>query len=157
MSKLKMLFWSLVIFITTFELDRVTKQYALDHFDGPGHITQKVNQFLSFELAFNRGVTGGMFHTQDSFWFFVLSIFVGCIALLLGLYAYARWKRESIIFGEALALSGAFSNLIDRVLYGGVIDFIVLSYKQWYFPVFNIADVCIVLGVIIVFFVHVHE
>ncbi|MDR3550674.1 MAG: signal peptidase II [Candidatus Babeliales bacterium] len=153
MKKPTILLWSLIIFISTFQLDRVVKQYALDHWTNP----QEVNQFLSFQLVFNRGVTGGLFHTENPFWFIILSIFVACIALTLGIYAYMRWRDAGIIFGEALVLSGAFSNLIDRVLFGGVIDFIALSWGDWYFPVFNIADSCIVIGVLIIFFVHLYE
>lgn len=153
MKKSSILLWSLIIFISMFQLDRITKQYALDHWTD----RQEVNQFLSFDLVLNRGVTGGLFHTQNPFWFIILSILVACIALMLGAYAYMRWRDASIIFGEALVLSGAFSNLIDRVLYGGVIDFIALSWSDWHFPVFNIADSCIVIGVLIIFFVHVRE
>jgi len=108
-------------------------------------------------LVFNRGVTGGLFHTQNPFWFIFLSILVACIALILGVYAYRRWRDAGFVLGEVLVLSGAFSNLIDRVLYGGVIDFIALSWGDWHFPVFNIADSCIVIGVFIIFFVHVRE
>lgn len=159
MNKAKILLWSLVIFITTFEFDRVTKQYALDNFapsadGGPGYISHKINQFLSFELVFNRGVTAGMFHTENPLGFLLLSIFVALIALLLAVYTYFRWRQESIIFAESVVLSGAVSNLIDRMLYGGVIDFIVVSFYGWQFPVFNIADTCIVLGVIAIFLMH---
>lgn len=153
MKKSAIFFWSLLIFISTFQLDRIFKQYALDHWDN----AQVVNQFLSFQLVFNRGVTGGLFHTENPLGFIILSIFVACIALMLGVYAYLRWRDAGIIFGEALVLSGAFSNLIDRLLYGGVIDFIALSWGDWNFPVFNIADLCINIGVLIIFFVHVRE
>lgn len=153
MNKAKILLWSLVIFITTFEFDRVTKQYALDHWV----TAQKINQFLSFELVFNRGVTAGMFHTENPLGFLLLSIFVACIALVLAVYAYFRWCQESIIFAESVVLSGAVSNLIDRILYGGVIDFIAVSFYGWQFPVFNIADTCIVLGVIAIFLMNMRK
>jgi signal peptidase II len=46
-------------------------------------------------------------------------------------------------------LAGAIGNLIDRINLGYVIDFIALHYQNWYFPVFNVADVCITIGAII--------
>jgi len=153
MNKLTMLLWSLVLFIFTFQFDRITKQYALTHLVE----RHEINQFLSFELLFNRGVTGGLFHTHSSFWFVLLSLIVTSIALILGVYTYYRWKNTGFILGEVLVLSGAFSNVIDRVLYGGVIDFIAVSWGDWFFPIFNIADVCIVIGVLIIFFVHMQD
>ncbi len=58
----------------------------------------------------------------------MVSIVVACIALVLGFYAYRRWQETGFILGEVLVLSGALSNLIDRVVYAGVIDFIALSW-----------------------------
>jgi len=153
MKKSRIVLFYLIIFFVTFAADRATKQYALGHWQHK----QEVNQFLSWQLVFNRGVTAGMFHTENSFWFMLLSIFVACVASILAAYAYFRWKEQHSIFGEIIVLSGAISNLIDRVVYGGVIDFIVISYGDWYFPVFNIADSCIVIGIMIIFFTHIKE
>jgi signal peptidase II len=51
-----------------------------------------------------------------------------------------------------LVLGGALGNVIDRVLWGHVIDFIRVHYEQWYFPAFNIADSAITLGAILLIF-----
>ncbi len=65
MTKSSTLLWSLILFISTFQLDRITKQYALDNF----FTSKEINQFLSFDLVFNRGVTAGLFHTENPFGF----------------------------------------------------------------------------------------
>jgi signal peptidase II len=54
-------------------------------------------------------------------------------------------------WGLIFMISGAIGNVIDRVRFGAVIDFISLHYKKWYFPTFNVADMAISLGVILVF------
>jgi signal peptidase II len=69
------------------------------------------------------------------------------VTLFLGSYAYHRWHDNKIIIGEVIVLAGGISNLIDRALYQGVIDFIALSWGPLSWPVFNVADVCIVFGV----------
>jgi len=48
----------------------------------------------------------------------------------------------------ALVLGGALGNLIDRALFGHVIDFLVVHYDQYYFPAFNVADAAISLGAV---------
>ena len=61
-----------------------------------------------------------------------------------------RKKAGDIILGQVLVVAGGFGNLCDRVWYGYVIDFIHVHYKQWSYPYFNVADMCIVVGVFII-------
>jgi signal peptidase II len=68
------------------------------------------------------------------------------------LYAYHQYLCGNSIIGEVCVVTGSLSNLIDRVVYHGVIDFIILSYNDFSWPVFNIADTIIVLGVGIMIF-----
>jgi signal peptidase II len=51
-----------------------------------------------------------------------------------------------------LILSGAIGNVIDRILYGAVVDFIDIHYMTWHWPAFNIADSAITIGVILLIF-----
>jgi len=64
-------------------------------------------------------------------------------------FAYYNYKQGNNIAAEVCIIAGSISNLIDRVIYGGVIDFIILSYGSLSWPVFNVADAMIVLGVIL--------
>ena len=57
-------------------------------------------------------------------------------------------QKGKSITGFLLILSGALSNVLDRVVYHGVIDFIVVHYGNWYWPTFNIADVAIEFGAV---------
>ena len=79
------------------------------------------------------------------------------ITFLLISFAYHRWCDARLIVGELLIIAGSASNIIDRFFYRGVIDFILLSCKGWSFPVFNLADVAIVLGVILMFIGVYHD
>lgn len=139
-----------VMFWVIFIADRVTKQWALCCAQEP----YVINDLLSFELMLNRGVSWSMFHSESSLIFGVVTLAVIGIAALLSYYAYTRYRAGISIAGELLILAGALSNIVDRVMYHGVIDFIVCTYNSWTFPVFNIADVAIIGGVIYMLWTH---
>ena len=60
--------------------------------------------------------------------------------------------RRVLSLGLALVLGGAIGNLIDRILYGYVVDFILFYYHEWSYPAFNIADTAITCGVALILF-----
>lgn len=127
-----------------FILDRATKMAALLWC---ADSAQTITSFLSFELFYNRGVAWSFLHYDNDYMFIGLSVVIGAITALLCWYAYYQYVRGNSIVGEVCIIVGSVSNLIDRAVYHGVIDFIILSYHDWSWPVFNIADAAIVLGV----------
>lgn len=129
-------------------IDRMTKLYAL-HFFG---IPKQITPFLDFHLVFNRGVSWGLFHSDQQTIFMWISIIIAFVIAALAFYTYVLWMNYQSIVGELLILAGAVSNLYDRMMYQGVIDFIHLSADSWHWPVFNVADMAIVLGVCIVIY-----
>lgn len=142
----------LVLFTTGFVIDRLTKHWVLHHVEGE----QKINEFLSFDFVINRGISWSMFHSEADSAFYLLTFVISLVLLFLTAYALRRLRNGKVIIGEVLILSGGISNIFDRIVYNGVIDFIVLSYQSYTWPVFNIADVCIVLGVFILL-IHVYR
>lgn len=131
-------------------MDRITKQSALTYAVQP----QVVNDYVSFELMFNRGVSWSMFHSDTTLTFGLVTVAVMGITVSLTYYAYRRMYAGHTIIGELLILAGASSNIIDRCIYHGVIDFVALTCGSWTFPVFNIADVSIIIGVILMLWTH---
>ena len=132
-----------VVFVLVFIADRITKFFALQLYD----TSYDVNPFLSFDLVFNRGVSWSMLYFHDDARFFLVTGLVMAITCLVTWVAYQRWQAYKVIIGEVLILAGAFSNMLDRFIYRGVIDFVVVSFDGWVWPAFNIADVAIVCGV----------
>ena len=131
-----------------FIIDRVTKLAALRWCADSAHT---ITSFLSFEVFYNRGVTWSFFHCESNYMFVILSLIIAAITALVCWHAYHQYIRGCLALGEVCIIAGSLSNLIDRAVYHGVIDFIILSYKDWSWPVFNIADAVIVLGVGIMF------
>lgn len=124
-------------------IDRYTKIWVLDRLDGVRTITD----YLSFDFVLNRGISWGMFNNDSEGTFLLITAAVVGLILFLATFAWNRFKHDHLILGEVLVLGGAISNLVDRFLYRGVVDFIVFSYEGWSFPAFNVADTCVVVGV----------
>lgn len=149
MNSTARLLFSFILFITVGLIDQMSKQYILHH----AKTKYYVNAMLAFTPpTFNRGIAGGMLHTHDGIGFLALSILIMLIVAGFAVYTYRRWSTGCSIIGETLVLSGALSNVLDRILYHGVVDFILLHHAKWSFPIFNVADAAITLGVFIMFF-----
>ena len=58
-------------------------------------------------------------------------------------------NQSRLLLALTLILGGALGNVIDRLAYGHVIDFLLFYWRNWYYPAFNIADTCITLGAIL--------
>ncbi len=129
--------------IVFFVLDRLTKYYVVNTYPQ----RWVINQFISIQPTLNRGISWGILHSTSNWVFVIVSFLIVLITIVLVFYTYFRWQQGFWIGGECLVLAGSFSNIIDRVIYQGVIDFIVLSINTWSWPVFNIADVVIVVGI----------
>lgn len=135
-----------ILFLSVISFDRISKSYAL-MLDSEYYI----NCFCSFRLIFNRGIMAGALQFDGAlFW-----LITACIILVYGFLVHhtvSRFLNNDSILGEVMVLAGGFSNIIDRFLYGGVVDFILLSYGQWSWPIFNAADAAIVIGVMYMIF-----
>jgi len=123
--------------------DRITKYFALAHCR-EGCI---LNQFLSLNLAFNRGISWGTFSQAPGNVFYLVTALVVLVTFGLASYTIRRMRMGKSIWAELLVLAGSFSNMFDRFVHGGVVDFILVSYGTYSWPMFNVADICIVTGV----------
>ncbi|MBA1146515.1 lipoprotein signal peptidase [Ectothiorhodospiraceae bacterium WFHF3C12] len=109
-----------------------------------------VMPMLNMTLSFNTGAAFSFLHDQSGWqrWFFAALALVVSGALVVWLARLGRsfgWQG----LGIALILGGAVGNLIDRLAYGHVIDFIDVYYGDWHWPAFNIADSGITVGAVI--------
>ena len=142
----------LVIFTLTFSpiivLDLVTKRWALEALSYSS--SQLFGGLIPLTLAFNKGAAFGISIGEDSRWFFVPVTMVALV-LLGGLLKEASKNDFLRIFSISLVISGALGNLYDRVRWGrGVVDFIgPIDLGRWDFPIFNIADMAISCGAIL--------
>jgi signal peptidase II len=144
---MRWLWLSLIVIL----LDQATKQIAESLLTYRQSVY--VMPFFDFTLLYNEGAAFSFLSNQGGWqrWFFIL-LALGVVAVMLGWIS--RLKREEKWTAVALALivGGALGNVIDRILFGHVIDFIHLHYEKFYWPAFNIADSAIFVGVVIMLY-----
>lgn len=111
-----------------------------------------IEPFLNWTLAYNYGAAFSFLADAGGWqkWFFSGLALVMSLFLIVYLIKAPR-KATLLSFGLALVLGGAVGNLIDRLLHGHVIDFIHVHYANvWDYPIFNIADMGISIGVVLI-------
>lgn len=104
-----------------------------------------INNFFYITKVYNEGASWSILWGMR-----ILLILIG-IVVLIGLLYYQRKFKENNrnILAFSLLYAGIIGNLIDRIIYGYVIDFIDFKLFSYDYPVFNIADICIVVGIIL--------
>ena len=105
-----------------------------------------INNFLYFTYAKNTGIA---FSFLEGNMLFIISMTLIIVVLLIK-YVYNKKLdlKEKISYG--LVLGGAIGNLFDRIIYGYVIDFIDVYIFGYDYPIFNVADSCVVVGIILI-------
>lgn len=137
----RILFWGITVGVLA--LDQVTK-YLVRSYLSPGESHTFIPGLLDLTYVRNVGAAFGIFPGRQP-------IFVATsVAVLIAVWAYWRRSHPSqwpLVSAIALIVSGAVGNLIDRVFLGRVTDFLATSFVD--FPVFNVADSAISVGVTI--------
>jgi signal peptidase II len=127
-------------------VDQISKWLILDRM-GDVHHTLPVTSFLNFALVWNKGITFGLFnHGREQTLSYILIAVALIILVLLGRWL---WRTSSMTVALALGgiMGGAVGNVIDRVRYGAVVDFLDFYYRDYHWYAFNVADAAIVTGV----------
>ncbi len=135
---------ALFIVLPILIIDQLTKFIVLKNFQ-PGESLPIIKNIFHISLVLNKGVAFGVLQEQGTK--FVWIIYVCAIIITFILISYKKFfhKGRSTQVFLSLILAGAIGNLIDRVRFGYVIDF--LDFRIW--PVFNIADSAITIGTIL--------
>ncbi len=117
------------------------------------HRPVAVAPMFNLTLSYNRGAAFSFLADAGGWqrWFFLA--LAGVISAVLVAWMRRLSPRQRITgMALALVLGGAVGNLIDRAVYGHVIDFLDVYYERWHWPTFNVADSAITLGVALLFF-----
>ena len=133
---------------SVFLIDLLSKNKIISIFkDG---VVEKiyVNEYLDFILVFNTGISYGLFSGGGDFQKWILI----SLSILIIIFLLSFIRNESSILSKlsiSFIIGGALGNVLDRFIYGAVVDFISLHAKGFSWYIFNIADMFIVLGVIL--------
>ncbi|ETT57303.1 signal peptidase II [Paenibacillus sp. FSL H8-0457] len=104
-----------------------------------------IGDFFLITSSRNRGAAFGIL--QDQLWFFIIVTIIVVGGIVWYLRKVSKEGRKLLPTALALVLGGALGNFIDRLIMGEVVDFLQFNFGSYTFPIFNIADSCIVIGV----------
>lgn len=126
-------------------LDQFSKWLVLDVARVPEHMIE-VTPFFNLVMVWNTGVSFGMFAGMHEHQALALTLLTSLIALGLCIWLW-RARELFMAFALGLIIGGAVGNIIDRVRFGAVADFLDFHAFGWHWPAFNVADAAIVVGV----------
>jgi signal peptidase II len=142
--------WTILLSLATVGVivfvDRVTKIFFSDLLSH-GESLPVIRNVFHMTLVHNTGIAFGLFKDQGIV--FIIIPLIAVFLLIFNIYSYKSHRQDfslSYIVALSLILGGAIGNLIDRVSFGYVIDFI--DFRVW--PVFNVADSAITIGALII-------
>lgn len=135
--------------IAVFILDQLAKYWIVEVVQLQQHGWVPVAPFLTLTWVANYGVSLGLFQAGNDTMRWLLVAGTGAIAALVGMWI-ARERVRGDVIALGLVLGGALGNIVDRIRYGYVVDFIHVQYGWFDFKyVFNVADAAISVGVIL--------
>jgi signal peptidase II len=144
-SNNKFFYINLIIIISIFILDRVTKLYViyLDKINSGSEIY--LSKYLNIYLIWNEGIAFGLFSFDEKNLYNYLTIFILIIVVFILFWIIKSKGIQK--YALSMISGGALGNLFDRILYRAVPDFIDLHINNFHWFIFNIADIFITIGV----------
>ena len=140
----------LLLSLTVIGLDQWSKYAVLGSFKF--NEVKPVFSFLNLTLRYNRGVAFSFLSAAADWHVILLIMFVLVIAVII-LVCLLRLPRHDYLaaLGFSLVLGGAIGNVIDRIQFGYVVDFIDFHIKAWHYATFNVADAAVCVGAFCLF------
>jgi signal peptidase II len=134
-----------LVFITVVVLDQLSKWWILTDVMNPPAIIP-LTDFFNLVLSFNRGISFGMLSSDYQMMAYVLSGVA--VVISIGFLVWMHYAETRLLaFGLAMTAGGAIGNVIDRLRFGAVVDFLDFYVSDYHWPAFNFADSAITLGV----------
>ena len=140
LKKNNLIFFSLIIIF--FSLDRITKIKVINEFENQVFF---VNNFLNIDLIWNIGIGFGLFSTDSSFIYNLITLLILIVIISLFYLLIKSSNLDKLIY--TTIIGGALGNFYDRLVYKGVPDFIDLHFNNFHWFTFNVADIFITTGI----------
>lgn len=142
--------FGVLIAVLIFIADQVTKSYVLYGLDLEFAGMIPVMPFVDFVLVWNRGISYGLFQQHEDWGRYALVALSLAISAGLAIWLFRLRNSQNgrlLALALGLLIGGALGNVVDRLIYGAVVDFVLLHWGEWRWYVFNVADAAIVAGV----------
>jgi len=136
----------IIIILTIFFFDRITKIYLINLQANGTDIDFYIYSFLNFYLVWNTGIGFGLASIETNIYYHVLTAIIAVINF--GLIYFLIKSKGIYAYFVAIIIGGSLGNLFDRIYYYAVPDFIDLHLNNYHWFIFNVADIFITVGII---------
>lgn len=134
--------YSILLIVIIFALDRFSKNEIINMYS---ENTYYVNEFLNFNLIWNTGIGFGLFSSDSSLIYNLVTAIITFVILILFYVVIISGNLDKLIY--SIIIGGALGNFYDRLNYNAVPDFIDLNYNGYHWFTFNVADIFITIGI----------
>ncbi len=134
----------LIVAVAAAVVDQLSKLWILYGVMAPPRVIE-VTPFFNLVLAWNKGISFGMFNTDTAYGPWLLTGLAVVIVIALGIWL---WRADTrwVALALGLVIGGAVGNVVDRVRFGAVVDFLDVHAFGYHWPAFNVADSAICVG-----------
>ena len=143
-------FWNLIFILSIFLFDRVTKILIINNGKKFDEVNVKITSFLNFNLIWNDGIAFGLFSFDQKTYYNLITFIIIMITIVIFVMIIKTQKIEKL--GFMMIFGGSLGNIFDRIYYSSVPDFIDIHINNFHWFIFNVADIFITLGVIILIY-----
>ena len=150
MSQIKKNINSLLLIFFLFLADRLSKHAILSLSEPSGELEINITTFLKFHLIWNNGIAFGLLSFQENVYYNALTSLIILITIILTYFMTKSQNLEK--FGFCLIIGGSLGNIFDRLYYSSVVDFIDFHVNNFHWFIFNVADIFITIGVVLLIF-----
>ena len=133
-----------LIILSVFFADQLSKYYVVSNFQNQ-EIETHLTSFLNIYLIWNNGIAFGLLGFEDEIFYNLITFIIVAVLIVIFFILIKTDNKESYFF--AMIFGGACGNLIDRIRYSSVPDFIDFHIYDFHWFIFNVADIFITLGV----------
>jgi len=144
---LKKNIFNLLLVIFIFILDRLSKIIIIKLSEPLDELNISVTPFINFNLIWNEGIAFGLLSFDDKFYYNLITLLIVLITLIIIWLANKAKGIEKLSF--LMIVGGSLGNIFDRIYYSSVPDFIDISVNNFHWFIFNVADIFISIGVIL--------
>ena len=130
-----------------FLIDRLSKLIILSLSEPSGIFEISLTSFLKLNLIWNNGIAFGLLAFEANYYYNILTLIIILITMTLIFFMLKSHNAEKI--GFSLIIGGSLGNIFDRLYYSSVVDFIDFHINNFHWFIFNVADIFISIGVVL--------
>ena len=144
---IKKILFNFFIIIFIFFLDRLSKNLVLEYFNQSIDQSFVINSYLRFTLLWNCCVAFGLLQFEEKLFYNIITSLIGIVLIIIIWLSIKSSGLKMICY--LMVSGGGLGNIFDRLHYGSVIDFIDINYKNFHWFIFNVADIFITIGILL--------